>query len=80
MLTKYLEAAMNRAHYEILSDDGSYYGEVPGFEGVYANAPTLEVCRAELLEVLEEWLFLRISNHLPIPVVEDIQLKIQEVV
>ena len=25
MLTKYLEAAMRHAHYEILADDGSYY-------------------------------------------------------
>jgi hypothetical protein len=31
MLTGYIKAAMRRAHYEILSDDGSFYGEIEGF-------------------------------------------------
>ena len=42
MLTNHIRAALHRAKYEILSDDGTYYGEISGFEGVYANAPTLE--------------------------------------
>ena len=53
MLTEYLAAAMRQARYEILPDDGSFYGELPGFDGVYANAATLEACRDELREVLE---------------------------
>ena len=72
MLTRYIQVAMNRAYYEILPDDGSYYGEIPGFEGVYANTTQLEACRDELQEVLEEWLLLRISQHLPLPQVDDI--------
>ena len=79
MLTKYIQAAMNHAHYEILPDDGSYYGEIPGFEGVYANATQLEACREELQEVLEEWLLLRVSRHLPLPQVDGINLDIKEV-
>ncbi len=63
MLRQYVGAAMCRAHYEILSDDGSYYGEVPGFEGVFANAETLEACREQLEEVLEDWILLGISEH-----------------
>ena len=55
MLTGYIRAAMRKAHYEILPDDGSFYGEIDGFQGVYANADTLEACRDELEEVLEEW-------------------------
>ena len=39
MIREYLAAAMKRANYEILSDDGTYYGEIPGFHGVYANDP-----------------------------------------
>ncbi len=54
MLTEYIRAAMRLAHYEILEDDGSFYGEIPGIPGVYANATTLEACRDELQEVLEE--------------------------
>ncbi|MDQ6662461.1 MAG: type II toxin-antitoxin system HicB family antitoxin, partial [Chloroflexota bacterium] len=36
MLTNYIKAALRRARYEILSDDGTFYGEIAGFDGVYA--------------------------------------------
>lgn len=65
MLTKYIRAAMNKARYEILPDDGTYYGEIAGFNGVYANADTLEECRDLLKEVLEGWILLRVSLHFP---------------
>jgi hypothetical protein len=42
MLTGNIRAAMRKADYEILPDDGSSYGEIEGFRGVYANADTLE--------------------------------------
>jgi predicted RNase H-like HicB family nuclease len=55
MLRQYLDAAMRRAHYENLPDDGSYYGEIPGLDGVWANAENLEACREELASALEDW-------------------------
>lgn len=70
MLSRYLQTAMKHARYEILPDDGSFYGEIPECQGVYANAATLEDCRDELLEVLEDWLLLRVHNHLAIPPIE----------
>lgn len=79
MLTNYLRAALHLARYEILADDKSFYGEVPGFDGVYANAATLEACREELAEVLEEWILFRISKNLPLPIVDGIELGIKEV-
>ncbi len=79
MLTSYLRAAMHKAKYEILSDDGMFYGEIPGFSGVYANTETLESCREELEEVLEEWLLFRIAKNLPLPTVDGIELVIKEV-
>ena len=78
MIREYLAAAMKRANYEILSDDGTYYGEIPGFDGVYANAPLLEECRNLLEEVLEEWLLLSLSRGLPVPRVDGLDLKIKE--
>jgi predicted RNase H-like HicB family nuclease len=78
MLRKYIQEAMRQAKYEILPDDGSFYGEIPGFDGVYANADKLEKCREELEEVLEEWILIRISRNLPLPVVEGIELVIKE--
>jgi len=59
---------MKRAKYEILPDDGSIYGEIPGFEGVYANADNLENCREELEDVLGEWILLRAYKNLSLPV------------
>ncbi len=79
MLTSYIEAAMVQARYEILSDDGSFYGEIPGFTGVYANAAKLEECRNLLEEVLEEWILLRVSRNLPLPAAGGIELTIKPV-
>ena len=76
MLTEYVRAAMRRAHYEILEDDGSFYGEIPDFDGVWANADTLEGCREELAEVLEEWIVFSLSRNLPLPTVDGISLEI----
>jgi len=74
VLTRYIQAAMRRAQYEVLEDDGTYYAEIPGFQGVWANAPTLEECREELQEVLEEWIVLSFKKELPLPVIEGIDL------
>ncbi len=79
MLLEYLQAALRHAHYEILKDDGSYYGEIPECNGVYANAATLEACREELREVLEEWVLFRVHRNLPLPVIDNIELAIKEV-
>jgi predicted RNase H-like HicB family nuclease len=80
MLINYIQAAMHRAKYEILPDDGTFYSEIPGFDGVYANAATLEACREELEEVLEEWILFRVSRNLPLPAVDGIELTIKQVV
>lgn len=77
MLTNYIRAAMRQARYEILPDDGTFYGEIPGFSGVYANAATLEACREELEEVLEEWILFRVSRNLSLPVVEGMELRVK---
>lgn len=79
MLTQYIKAAMHKARYEILLSDSTFYGEIPDFDGVYANAETLEDCREELEEVLEEWILLRVSQHLSLPTVDGLELTIKEV-
>jgi predicted RNase H-like HicB family nuclease len=78
MLTKYLEAAMRHAHYEILTDDRTYYGEIPECQGVYANARTLEACRSELAEVLEDWLLFRVYKNLPLPKIDGVELSVKK--
>jgi predicted RNase H-like HicB family nuclease len=79
MLLEYIQAALRHAQYQVLPDDGSYYGEISECAGVYANASTLEDCREELREVLEEWVLLRVHRNLALPVIEGIELTIKEV-
>lgn len=62
---------MCRAEFEILEDDNSWYGHIPGFQGVWSNADDLEACREELREVLEGWLEVSAKLGLEIPAVPD---------
>jgi predicted RNase H-like HicB family nuclease len=78
VLTEYIRAAMRRATYEILPDDGTFYGEIPGFQGVYANANTLEACREQLQEVLEGWIVLGLRLGHVLPVVDGIELVVEQ--
>ena len=78
MFMSYVKAAMRHAHYEVLPEEGQFYGEISECNGVYASAETLEACREELEEVLEEWILFRIHRHLPLPVIDGIELSVKE--
>lgn len=73
MLTDYIRAAMERAQYEKL-EDGSYYGEIPGLQGVYADGARLEACRVELQSALEDWILFGLANGFTIPPLDGIDL------
>jgi predicted RNase H-like HicB family nuclease len=77
MLTAYIKAAMKRAKYEILKDDGTFYGEIPALKGVWANAKTLEACRDELEEVVEGWILLGLRFNDPLPILDGIDLNVK---
>jgi predicted RNase H-like HicB family nuclease len=79
MISAYIHGAMRRAQYELLPDDKLYYGEIPGFDGVYASAENLEDCREELKAVLEAWLLISIYKNLPVPVIDNISLDVKHV-
>ncbi len=68
MLITYILRAVRLANYEIFGG-GQYYGEIPGFNGVWAQADSLEACREELQSALEDWLVLglRMGHKLPMP-------------
>jgi predicted RNase H-like HicB family nuclease len=78
MILEYTQAALRHAKYEILPDDGTYYGAIPECTGVYANAESLEACREQLREVLEERVLFRVHRNLTLPVIDGIQLVISE--
>ena len=73
MLSEYIAKKLKEAKYKLLKD-GSYFGEIPGLKGVWANAKNLEDCREELRSALEDWLLFKIRDGDSIPdlrIVED---------
>ena len=61
MLSQYLEKAV--IHEKI--EDVTYYGEIPEFQGVYANADNIKSCQETLQEVLESWIILGLKLQYP---------------
>ncbi len=74
MLASYIDYAMEIAVYEIIEDENSFWGEIPGLQGVWSRHKTLEGCRRELREALSDWLALRLRMGLSIPVLGGIDL------
>jgi predicted RNase H-like HicB family nuclease len=74
MLTEYVAAAMRKAKYKILKGGEGFFGEIPACKGAWANAHSLEACREELREVLEDWLLVRLRRGLSLPVIDGINL------
>jgi predicted RNase H-like HicB family nuclease len=79
MLSEYIQKALGNAHYKVL-EDGTWFSEILNFQGVWANGKTVEECRHELMEVLEEWLVLKIRDRDPIPEIEGVTIRVKEVV
>ncbi|MFN9370118.1 MAG: type II toxin-antitoxin system HicB family antitoxin [Planctomycetia bacterium] len=77
MLSDYLTAAARHATYEMLPEDGVFYGEIPPCAGVHATGTTLEDCRAALLSALEDWILFRIHRHLSLPVIDGVELSVK---
>ena len=61
MLSSFINSKLNTASYKILPDR-SYFGEIKALRGVWASARSLEVCRRELQEVLEDWLMVKVRS------------------
>jgi len=74
MLAALIDKAMERPLYEIIEDEGTYWGEIPDIQGVWARHTTLVGCRRELREALCDWIALRLRLGLFIPIVEGIDL------
>ncbi len=67
MFAEYIQAAMERATYEIIDDLEPFYGDISELQGVWATGKTLEACRKELQSVIEGWIALKLRLGHPIP-------------
>ena len=78
MLAEYIQRALEDAEYKKI-EDGTLFAKISGFEGIWANGKAVEECRKELMEVLEEWLILKIRDNDPIPQLKGAEIGIKEV-
>jgi predicted RNase H-like HicB family nuclease len=76
MLLEYIQTALEGAKYEIIEDEEPYYGEVPSLVGVWATGKTLEECRRNLAEAVEDWVLFSVAKGLPIPVLGEVAIRL----
>jgi predicted RNase H-like HicB family nuclease len=78
MLLEYIQAALERAHYEIIQDEEPFYGEVPSLDGIWATGKTLEECRRNLAAAIEDWILFSIAKGWPIPALGAVAIHLPE--
>jgi predicted RNase H-like HicB family nuclease len=77
MITRFLDRALRRAQYRQV-DAGTFCATVTGLRGVIATGPSLEACRDQLAEVVEEWVLVRIARGLRIPVLDGVTIEVKK--
>ncbi len=77
MISRYLAEALHRAKYSGSPGVG-YTATVRGLRGVIAQARTLEACRAQLSEVVEEWILVRVARGLAVPRLGRVHIRVRE--
>ncbi len=76
MFCEYIQAAMSKAVYEVIDDDGEpYYGEVPELKGVWATGKASEECRENLQMAIEDWIAFSLRSNLAIPTIEGLRIE-----
>ena len=78
MLLQYIQTALNHAKYEIIEDEEPFYGEVPELEGVWATGKSLEQCRQNLADAIEDWVLYSVARNFPIPQLENVEIRIPD--
>lgn len=78
MLLQYIQTALDQAHYEMIEDEEPFYGEAAALQGVWATGKTLEACRRNLAEAIEDWVLFSVAKGLPVPVLKDVTIRVPE--
>jgi predicted RNase H-like HicB family nuclease len=61
LIDRYVKRAVRRAEVKQYPD-GSWFAEIEGFPGVWANDPSRDEALVELEETLREWVLLKIRD------------------
>jgi predicted RNase H-like HicB family nuclease len=75
---RYIEAALNAAHYRILNDDEPHFGDVPALPGAWASGTTHEECREKLEKAIDEWIVVRENQNLSLPAIDGLKPKVRD--
>jgi predicted RNase H-like HicB family nuclease len=67
MLNRFIQAGLHDAKYDWMEEENAYFATIDGLLGVWATAPTVEACREELIENLEEWVLFNLTHRIEIP-------------
>jgi len=77
MISRYIEQALARATYEQL-EDGSWSAHVRQLRGVIATGTSIEACRSQLGEVVEEWILVRVARGLSVPRIGGVAIRVRK--
>ena len=77
MISQYVGEALHCARYDKL-EDGTFCGEVARLRGVIAVGDTLEICRTQLAEVVEEWILVRVARGLSVPALGGVRIQVKK--
>ena len=76
MIRQYAEAVARRATVREL-DDGTWFAEIEGFDGVWANEASPKEALDVLPDIVADWVILKVrSEDRDIPVVESFDLNV----
>jgi len=74
MLTKYIQAAMRRAKYEIIEDDKSCFGHVPELKACGRTPRPWRRAGKNSRKFLEVWITFGIASHHSFPILDGIEI------
>ena len=61
MLIEFITEKIKKAKFEVL-EDKTFYGYIPGYNGVWASGKTLKSCKEELKSVFEDWILFTLKD------------------
>src|SRR5215211_7701729 len=79
-LSEYISAALQHAKYEQIEEEGTYFGIISGFPGLWGHGPTREACQRDLQAALEDWIVFSLVNRDSMPIVDGIEVRADRVV
>jgi len=66
---------LRHTKYEVF-EDGTYMSTVTGLQGVIAIGDSIEECRQDLIEVIKEWIALRLRMGDTIPSIDGLTIDV----